>query len=100
VQEERSALEDILTISLYQLMDQNSPPEFQAEWVTRIQNMDTPEGVVLRQRLNFNINRVNSEDGNSFESIEYRLPILRLVTTCMKPANARLHWSFPTNLNL
>lgn len=36
VAEERSALEDICELSLYHLMDQNSPPEFQPDWITRI----------------------------------------------------------------
>ena len=36
INEERSALEDMCTLSLCHIMDQNNPPEFQAEWVTRI----------------------------------------------------------------
>jgi len=49
--EQRSALEDICTLSLYQRIDQNCPPEFQADWISRIQNTEGPDGVTLRKRL-------------------------------------------------
>ena len=62
-------------------MDQSSPPEFQAEWITRIQGMDSPEGLTLRRRLLSHIRRFNDENGSPFARIEYRLPILRLITT-------------------
>ena len=85
VTEERSALEDICTLSLYQLMDQNSPPEFLPEWITRINNMEGAEGSFLRKRLNCKIIRQQDDQGMIVhESYEYGLPIIRMVTTGMR----------------
>ena len=55
VTEERSALEDICTLSLFHIMDCCSPPEFVPEWITRIKNMEGAEGSFLRKRLNSKI---------------------------------------------
>jgi len=87
VQEQRSALEDICTLSLYQRLDQNCPPEFRAEWLAKVQNMEGADGVTLRKRMKCHVTQWTSEAGQDAHDVfEYCLPILRLVTTGIRAA--------------
>lgn len=88
VVEERSALEDICTLSLFCIVDQDCPPEFIPEWVARVQALEGPEGATLRKRLNCKVIRKSSGYECDVEgivpvqqSLEYSLPIVRMVTT-------------------
>ena len=82
VVEERSALQDSCTLSLCSIINENSPPEYQPDWISRIQNMQNSEGLMLRQRLKCHISAVNNDAEGiiTTSNFEYRLSILRLIT--------------------
>lgn len=83
--EQRSALEDMCTLSLTAKIEESSPPEFQPDWLTRLQATEGSEGQSLRKRLKCDVSTQPAEQGDyGLTTIDYRLPILRLITTGMK----------------
>ena len=83
--EQRSALEDMCTLSLTAKIEESSPPEFQPDWLTRLQATEGSEGQSLRKRLKCDVSTQPAEQGDyGLNTIDYRLPILRLITTGMK----------------
>ena len=80
VLEERSALEDTCVLSLhYAVLDQNNLPEYQPDWITRINNLIGSEGVTLRKRLKFNITRaMSSSEDDTNGSLSMQIPNLSL----------------------